>query len=109
MIGNIYVRSFGVALILFVFYGTSVAADKLKDVSCEQFLSMDETNQNAIVFWIDGIETASSASGNSVTAADIAVGYDLFGNPVAEVINACTAEKKASLWEKVKEHFHKDR
>lgn len=48
----------------------------VKDVSCEQFLAMDETSQNAIVYWIDGIETATNASKNSVGAAEIAVGYD---------------------------------
>jgi hypothetical protein len=83
------------------------SSDKLKHVSCDQFLAMDEYNQNAIVYWIDGIETATDASDKHVGAAEIDVGYDAFGNLVAEVVNACTAYKKASLWEKVKKHFHK--
>jgi hypothetical protein len=83
------------------------SSDKLKNVSCEQFLLMDEYNQNAIVYWIDGIETATDASENSVSASEISVGYDAFGNPVAEVVDACTADKKASLRDKIKKHFSK--
>jgi|SRR5210317_1024431 hypothetical protein len=104
---QVCIHFFAVTLLLLVFCGTSLAADKLKDVSCEQFLAMDETNQNAIVYWIDGIETATNASNSSVGAADIAVGYDAFGHPVIEVVNACIADKKASLWDKIKKHFHK--
>ena len=103
------VFSLGLAFTLTMAIGSVQAAssDKLKNVSCEQFLSMDEYNQNAIVYWIDGIETATDASDNSVSAAEISVGYDAFGNPVAEVVDACTADKKASLRDKIKKHFSK--
>jgi hypothetical protein len=86
--------------------GVVFAADKLKDVSCDQFLSMDAFNQNAIVYWIDGIETATDSSKKSMSAADIEVGYDLFGNPIAEIVSVCNSDKKASLWDKIKKHFH---
>jgi hypothetical protein len=79
-----------------------VSADKLKDVTCEQFLDMDESQQDDIAYWISGIEAASS---NKETAGDIDVGYDAFGQPVAAIVTACEADKKASLWEKIKEHF----
>jgi len=79
------------------------AGDKIKDVTCEQFLAMDEDERDDIVYWIHGVEVASSKK--AVTAADIEVGYDFFGRPVAEVVTACEADKKASLWEKIKAHF----
>lgn len=78
-------------------------ADKLKDVSCAQFLAMDESQQDDIVYWISGIETA--ASNKEVGAEDIDVGYDAFGQPVAAVVTACEGNKGASLWTKIKEHF----
>jgi hypothetical protein len=80
-----------------------VSADKLKDVTCDQFLAMDEAEQDDIVYWISGIEAASS--NKAVDAGDIDVGYDAFGQPVAAVVTACKADKQASLWEKIKKHF----
>jgi hypothetical protein len=80
-----------------------VSADKLKDVTCEQFLDMDESQQDDIAYWISGIEAASSKK--ETDAGDIDVGYDAFGKPVAAIVTACEADKKASLWEKIKEHF----
>jgi hypothetical protein len=79
--------------------------------------SLDSSSQNSEaayrywwnVYWIDGIESATDASGKQVEAADISVGYDPFGNPVVEVVDACKADKKASLWDKVKAHFHKNK
>ena len=79
------------------------AGDKIKDVTCEQFLAMDEAQQDDIVYWIHGVETA--ASKKAVAAEEVDIGYDVFGRPVAEVVTACEADKKASLWEKIKAHF----
>ena len=87
---------------VFLLAGT-VQADKLKDITCEQYLAMDAAQQDDIVYWISGADTASSKK--EVAAADIEVGYDVFGQPVAAVITACEADKKASLWEKIKKHF----
>ena len=78
-------------------------ADKLKDVSCEQFLAMDESQQDDIVYWMSGIEAA--AAKKEVGAEDLEVGYDAFGQPVAAVVTACEGDKEASLWTQIKEHF----
>ena len=78
-------------------------ADKLQNITCEQFLAMDEANQDDIVYWVHGVQTSSSKK--EVEAEDIEVGFDAFGRPVAEVVNACKAEPKASLWSKIKKHF----
>ena len=90
----------------FVMAGTTAYAGektKLKDITCEQFLAMDDDNQNNIVYWVEGAAVASSKK--SVAAEDVEVGYDIFGRPVAEVVTACEADKKASLWDKIKAHF----
>jgi hypothetical protein len=95
-----------VATLALVAAGTTTAhADKLKDVTCEQFLAMDADAQNNIVYWAEGAEVA--ASKKAVAAGDVEVGYDAFGRPVAEVVTACEADKKASLLDKIKAHFHK--
>jgi hypothetical protein len=49
-------------------------------------------------------ETTDSSK-KEVDAADIEVGYDAFGQPVAAIVTACEADKKASLWETIKKHF----
>lgn len=76
---------------------------KLKDITCEQFLAMDADQQDNIVYWIDGAATADS--NKAVAAADVEVGYDAFGRPIAEIVSACSADKKASLWSKIKAKF----
>ena len=83
---------------------TGVAsADKLKDVTCDQFLAMDPDNQDDIVYWISGVEAASSKKEAGADELDVA--YDAFGKPVAAVVTACEGDRKASLWEKIKSHF----
>lgn len=82
---------------------TVASADKIKDISCAQFLAMDDDAQNNIVYWVEGADVASTKK--AVSAADVEVGFDAFGRPVAEVVTACEADEKASLWEKIKKHF----
>jgi hypothetical protein len=82
---------------------TAQAGSKIKNITCEQFLELDESNQNNIVYWVEGAYTAESKT--EVAAADVEVGYDRFGRPVAEVVTACKADKKASLLDKIKKHF----
>ena len=71
--------------------------------SVDEILAMDEARQDDIVYWIHGVETA--ASKKAVATEEVDIGYDVFGRPVAEVVTACEADKKASLWEKIKAHF----
>jgi hypothetical protein len=83
--------------------GSAAHADKVKNITCEQFLAMDEGAQDDIVYWVHGVQTAHSKK--TVAAEEVDVGYDAFGRPVAEVVTACKGDKKASLWDKVKAHF----
>ncbi len=76
---------------------------QIKNITCEQFLELDESNQNNIVYWMEGAYISESKT--DVAAADVEIGYDAFGRPVAEVITACQAEKKASPLDKIKMHL----
>jgi hypothetical protein len=96
--------SLGAGLGILLSAGVASAA-KLKDMICDQFLAMEQSQQEDVVYWISGIEAASSKKADD--AGDIEVGYDAFGQPVAAVVTACEADKKASLWEKVKQHWEK--
>jgi len=95
----------GIAIAISLAGASAFAGEKtkLKDITCEQFLAMDATSQSNIVYWVEGAAVASSKK--AVAAEDIEVGYDIFGRPVAEVVTACQADKKASLWSKVKTKF----
>lgn len=98
------VLSLGVAFSI-VALGTAANAGKLKDITCEQFIAMAPDAQNRVVYWAEGAEVASSKK--AVSAEEVEVGYDAFGEPVAEVVTACQADKKASLLAKIKSHFRK--
>ena len=89
--------------IAFVALGSAAHADKVKNITCEQFVAMDEGAQDDIVYWVHGVQTAESKK--AVAAEEVDVGYDAFGRPVAEVVTACEGDKKAALWDKVKAHF----
>jgi HdeA/HdeB family len=84
---------------------TTAQAGKLKDITCEQFLAMAPDARDRVVYWAEGADVATTKK--VVDAAEIEVGYDAFGEPVAEVVTACTADKKASLLAKVKSVFRK--
>jgi hypothetical protein len=93
----------GLAIGLLFVAAPAQAGSKIKNITCEQFLELDETNQNNIVYWVEGAYTSESKT--DVAAADVEVGFDAFGRPVAEVVTACRADKKASLLDKIKQHF----
>ena len=89
--------------IAIVALGSAAHADKIKNITCEQFLAMDEGAQDDIVYWVHGVQAGESKK--TVAAEEVDVGYDAFGRPIAEVVTACEGDKKASLWDKVKAHF----
>jgi len=77
--------------------------DKLEDVTCAQYLALSEDAQDDIVYWMAGVDDAQTKKEDD--AGDILVGYDQFGKPLAAIVTACEADKKSSLWEKVKSVF----
>jgi acid stress chaperone HdeA len=85
--------------------GSALAKEKIKDITCEQYLGMDPDTQENVVYWLDGVNAASSVG--HVAAEDIEIGYDGWGEPVAAIITACEGDKSASLWSKIKANAYK--
>ena len=85
--------------------GTAEAKDKVKDITCAQYLAMDPDMQDNVLYWLDGVATASSKK--EVAAEDLEIGYDGWGDPVAALVTECRGDKGASLWSKIKSGAHK--
>src|SRR5262245_24299087 len=83
----------------------SVLAGKAGEISCADFVAMAPDARDRVVDWLEGAEVASSKK--ATRAEDVEVGYDAFGEPVAEVVTACEADKKAKLIDKIRSHFRK--
>jgi HdeA/HdeB family protein len=78
------------------------AAGKSKQVdqiTCEEFLALNESDRNKIAFWVDGYQTAKGE------AAVGTVAFDKFGQPLGALVEDCKATPKATLWEKLKKHL----
>lgn len=72
---------------------------KVDEITCEEFLAMDPSNQNAIAYWIDGYYQSKNE------AAVGTVAYDKFGQPIGALVDDCKATPKATLWSKMKKHL----
>lgn len=80
--------------------GSAQAADtKIDGITCEQFLALDPDDQNRIAYWVDGYAQAK----NEAMVGTVA--FDKFGQPIGELVDACKAAPKATLWEKLKSHL----
>ena len=75
------------------------ASKKIDQITCEEFLAMNEADQNRIAYWIDGYAQAKGE------AAVGTVAFDKFGQPIGELVTDCKATPKATLWEKLKKHL----
>ncbi len=88
------------AVVALVSAGVAQAAGKkVEDITCEEFLAMNPENQNRIAYWVDGF-----AEGKNADAAGT-VALDKFGQPIGELVTACKASPKETLWQKVKSHL----
>jgi len=76
-----------------------MSAKKVDEITCEDFLAMDTTNQNRIAYWVDGYAQAKGE------AAVGTVAFDKFGQPVGALVEDCKMTPKATLWEKMKKHL----
>lgn len=92
----------GGAALLGTLAGTPPALAKSKQVdqiTCEEFLALNESDRNKIAFWVDGYETAKGE------AAVGTVAFDKFGQPLGALIDECQKTPKETLWEKLKSHL----
>jgi hypothetical protein len=76
------------------------AANKQVDqITCEEFLAMNESDRNRIAYWVAGYQTAKGE------AAVGTVAFDKFGQPIGELVDDCKATPKETLWQKLKKHL----
>ena len=69
---------------------------KPEEMTCEEFLVLDEEVQPAVIYWLHG-------KSGEIEAIDV----DEYQIPVDYVVTECHKEKKVTVWEKVKNYFHK--
>ena len=79
--------------------GPVAAESKSKQVdqiTCEEFLAMNPADQQRIAYWVDGYQVAKGEAAVGVVA------FDKFGQPIGELVEACKAAPKETLWQKLK-------
>ena len=72
---------------------------KVDEITCEEFLALNESDQNKIAFWVDGYQTAKGE------AAVGTVAFDKFGQPIGALVDDCKKTPKETLWQKLKSHL----
>ncbi len=77
----------------------SAKSKQVDQITCEEFLALNESDQNKIAFWVDGYEAAKGE------AAVGAVAFDKFGQPIGALVDDCKKTPKETLWQKLKSHL----
>ena len=72
---------------------------KVDEITCEEFLALNESDQNKIAFWVDGYQTAKGE------AAVGTVAFDKFDQPVGALVEDCKKTPKETLRQKLKNHL----
>src|SRR5215470_4246916 len=89
----------GTALSGLLTTGLASAESKSKQVdqiTCEEFLALNPTDQQHIAYWVDGYATAKGEAAVGVVA------FDKFGQPIGALVDECKAAPKETLWQKLK-------
>ena len=72
------------------------ASKQVDQITCEEFLALNESDQNKIAFWVDGYQAAKGE------AAVGTVAFDKFGQPIGALVEDCKKTPKETLWQKLK-------
>jgi hypothetical protein len=94
-------RTIGFAIALLSTLAVAAAAQagqkfKPKQISCEEFLTLDEQVQPRAVYYVAGYNSAGNLTADEVET-------DVLVKPVAVgVLEDCKKEPKATLWSKIK-------
>jgi hypothetical protein len=72
---------------------------QVDQITCEEFLALNESDRNKIAFWVDGYQAAKG------DAAVGTVAFDKFGQPLGALVEDCKKTPKETLWEKLKKHL----
>jgi hypothetical protein len=75
------------------------ASKQVDQITCEEFLALNDNDRNKIAFWVDGYQTAKGE------AAMGTVAFDKFGQPLGALVDDCKATPKETLWQKLKKHL----
>jgi HdeA/HdeB family len=79
--------------------GSHAASKQVDQITCEEFLALNENDRNRIAFWVDGYQTAKGE------AAVGTVAFDKFGQPIGALVDDCKKTPKETLWQKLKSHL----
>ena len=74
-------------------------SQQVDQITCEEFLALNESDQNKIAFWVDGYQSAKGE------AAVGTVAFDKFGQPIGALVEDCKKTPKETLWQKLKSHL----
>ena len=78
--------------------GADAKPRKVDQITCEEFLGLNTSDQARIAYWIDGYAQAKNE-------AEIgAVAFDKLGHPLGSLVEDCKATPKETLWQKIKKH-----
>jgi hypothetical protein len=75
------------------------AGKQVDQITCEEFLALNESDRNKIAYWVDGYQVAKGE------AAVGTVAFDKFGQPIGALVEDCKATPKETLWQKLKKHL----
>jgi hypothetical protein len=69
-------------------------------ITCEDFLKMAPASQERVAYFVNGYQ-----HGQSNPAVEV-IEFDKFtGQPIGEIVEACKAAPKETLWQKIKSHL----
>jgi acid stress chaperone HdeA len=71
---------------------------KPASMTCEEFLSLDDSIQPNIVYWSEGF----NKKGNPTEAV---IDFDTTDELIPTIITECQKTPKASFWQKIKNYF----
>ncbi|HXJ35438.1 MAG TPA: HdeA/HdeB family chaperone [Candidatus Eisenbacteria bacterium] len=77
----------------------SATSKQVDQITCEEFLALNESDRNKIAFWVDGYQAAKGE------AAVGTVAFDKFGQPIGALVDDCKKTPKETLWQKLKSYL----
>jgi acid stress chaperone HdeA len=99
MIRSIMAFGAELAVCLLLVNAVMAAEDKKpSEWTCQDFLAVDDSIKPQVVYWMEGYSVAGKPE-----FAEVDV--ESFERPITTVITECKKEPKASLWDKIKNHF----
>ena len=77
----------------------SAEAKRVGDWTCSDFLKASEGEKNRVVYFFEGIRLADKKETLDLSAKD-------FNVPVSKVVQYCTRNQPANIWDALLNHFY---